>query len=79
MTKAGASHIYVSTDLIRLAQQARDSDNVKAREKRKHIIETGNSCLTCSHTKVCVGKSLYCKLKSKYVTQYNYCEKWKKP
>lgn len=44
---------------------------------RKEVIAAGGSCLSCKYTKTAVGVRLKCELKTKYVSQYSYCEFWK--
>ena len=65
---------YVQHLTDALAQEALEV----ARKKRKLIVaEAGscNNCLCCKHTQTACGIKLFCKLKDKLVTQYNYCEK----
>lgn len=48
------------------------------REKELHIKASGESCLTCKHTKKSLGIKLLCTQKDKLVTQHNFCHLWSK-
>ena len=55
----------------------RREETALMQEKRKQVIESSGSCLTCSHISAQRGIFLYCSMKQKNVRQYNFCEKWK--
>jgi hypothetical protein len=62
-----------------LTEQLARKETEIARQKRKLITAEKGSCLNClccKHTQLAYGTKLFCKLKEKTVTQYNYCDKW---
>ena len=76
MTRAGYSRSVMPHE-ITLQKAAAEQKNKENRDKRLKDMLLSASCLTCTYTKVALGKKLVCKVRDKLVNQYNYCESWK--
>lgn len=76
MTRAGYSRSVMPHE-IALQKAAAEQRTKENKTKRDADAKLCASCLTCTHTKVALGKKLHCLQRDKLVNQYNYCESWK--